>query len=149
MSITYHKGDLFEHLPKDKTIYIPHVCNNAGGWGAGFVLALSKHFPRAEKSYREWFEYGKPDLSNVQMVPIPQTRNIIVCNMIAQGLGGIKPLRYGHLAHCMQKVADTLQPGFLIYAPKFGSGLAGGDWAIIEELIEDIWGKNEVHIFTL
>jgi hypothetical protein len=35
-----------------------------------------------------------------------------------------------------------------IHCPKFGSGLAGGNWAFIEDLIEDIWGKYSVTVYN-
>jgi hypothetical protein len=34
-----------------------------------------------------------------------------------------------------------------IHAPKFGSGLAGGNWNFISDLIEDIWSKHTVYIY--
>jgi hypothetical protein len=34
-----------------------------------------------------------------------------------------------------------------IHAPKFGSGLAGGNWAFIQELIKDIWNNYSVFIY--
>jgi hypothetical protein len=35
-----------------------------------------------------------------------------------------------------------------IHAPKFGSGLAGGNWNFIENLIEDIWIDIPVYIYV-
>ena len=40
ISINYLKGDATE--PTKKPAIICHVCNDIGGWGRGFVLALSK-----------------------------------------------------------------------------------------------------------
>jgi len=33
-----------------------------------------------------------------------------------------------------------------IHCPQFGSGLAGGNWEFITELIEDIWVENGLAI---
>ncbi len=33
---------------------IAHVCNDIGGWGKGFVLALSHRWPEPEKANRAW-----------------------------------------------------------------------------------------------
>jgi len=52
------------------------------------------------------------------------------------------PVRYGALASCLRKVADYvthLPQGTQIHAPKFGAGLAGGNWDFIEELIREEW----------
>jgi hypothetical protein len=35
-----------------------------------------------------------------------------------------------------------------IHSPKFGSGLAGGNWNFIEELIKDIWYDCEVFVYS-
>jgi len=35
-----------------------------------------------------------------------------------------------------------------IHCPKFGSGLSGGDWNFISDLIDDIWGKYTVFIYN-
>lgn len=37
---------------------ITHVCNDIGGWGKGFVTAISKQWPQPEKQYRQWFKSG-------------------------------------------------------------------------------------------
>ena len=36
-----------------------------------------------------------------------------------------------------------------IHCPKFGSGLAGGDWKFIEYLINDIWSRHIVVVYTI
>jgi hypothetical protein len=35
-----------------------------------------------------------------------------------------------------------------IHAPKFGSGLAGGDWNFIKELVCDIWSNCPIFIYN-
>ncbi len=41
-------------------IVIPHVCNNIGAWGAGFVMALNKQFGEAPmQAYKAWHERGQ------------------------------------------------------------------------------------------
>ena len=140
--INYVEGDLFEGIKKSKckgTIFIPHVCNDKGAWGAGFVLPLAKYFPQARESY---LKCG-PVLGLVDYVTIvDKTKNhidYIICNMVAQTLGGERPLFYNHLVKCMEKVRQCLDIGDEIHAPQFGAGLAGGNWHFIEKLIEDCW----------
>ena len=39
----------------EKPIIIPHVCNNIGGWGSGFVVALNNAFGIGPMmAYRDW-----------------------------------------------------------------------------------------------
>lgn len=137
------KGDAT--LPKlinpNKTPVIAHVCNNEGGWGAGFVLALSNRYPQAEDRYRS---VEKRELGDIQFVVLD---NIVIVNMIAQTLDktpeGMIPLRYGALAICMHQFFDAVEPNtHEIHAPMFGSGLAGGHWPTIEQLIKEVWVED-------
>ena len=36
-----------------------------------------------------------------------------------------------------------------IHCPKFGSGLAGGNWNFISDLIDDVWGRYNVTVHIL
>lgn len=122
---------------------ICHVCNDIGAWGAGFVLALSRRWREPERLYRKWHREGlwqgkKFKLGEVQFVQVGD--NLYVANMIAQrGIYNKKlpPIRYRALTKCLEEVnAFALTQGLEIHAPKFGAGLAGGDWKTIEQIIQ-------------
>lgn len=146
--ITYIKGDATSPIG-DGRKYIVHICNDIGGWGKGFVLALSSRWNEPEKRYREWFRdgvnnYGEaPELGNVQFVQV--LKDITVCNMIAQhgcypskDSNGIivPPIRYDALEKCLDKVCkNALDLNVSVHMPLIGAGLAGGDWTIIESII--------------
>ena len=74
--IIYKAGDLFSDL-KPNTLLV-HVCNNKGGWGAGFTGALSKWHTQPEKAYRatRW--------ESDSVTYIETEDSIWVANMIAQ-----------------------------------------------------------------
>jgi hypothetical protein len=162
--IKYVVGDLFEALPDDKVIMVPHIVNSIGGWGAGFVVPLGHTYPVAERSYREWYKKGESDsiwyddsipfeLGKVQFVDC--TEKIFVANMIGQegvgwGLNGRPPIRYAALVECMKDVAEVTKIlKAEIHAPAFGSGLAGGDFEFLKILIEEIWEDFDVTIYSL
>lgn len=66
-------------------VVIAHCCNDVGAWGAGFVLALSKRWPKAEKIYREWAQQVAPrqlPLGRVGIVEVDA--GIYVANIIGQ-----------------------------------------------------------------
>ena len=146
-TLKYVEGDLFEYVDKcDTPIIIPHVCNNQGVWGAGFVVPLGKKYPLAKTIYLRNHLLGQLDLGSVDFIEVSD--NIMVANMIAQTLGGSRPLYYNDLAYCMDTIIGTKDDEFdkdtkgrfqKIVCPMFGSGLAGGDWNFIEKLIEDCW----------
>ena len=143
-------------------VIIPHVCNNVNGFGAGFAGAVADRYPLVKQNFH--MLGNDAALGYVQFVTDKQDpiyRNkLIFANMIAQnGLVGktnARPLKYHALVACMSKVkkfADDLAKGeegngVEIHAPKFGSGLAGGNWNFITDLIEDIWGQFNVTIYS-
>lgn len=153
--IKYVIGDATNPIDNGKPIVIPHVANNVGKWGAGFVKALSKKWPEPEERYRR--EFNKPNrtghiyLGNTHFVKIPPDNNIIVANMIAQystiSKNNPKPIRYTALTKCMIDVESyTCAIEGKIHAPRFGSALAGGKWSFIEELIYEIWIDNGISV---
>jgi len=147
--INYIEGDMFAdvaNVVKSCNVIVPHVCNNQGGWGAGFVIPLGKNYPNAKAQYLHLDAYT---LGETQFVENKVgDNNVVICNMIAQTLGGSRPLYYNHLAKCMDAVADyALRNDIIqIMAPAFGSGLAGGDWDVIKELINDCWLEKRLFV---
>jgi hypothetical protein len=166
VKINYVEGDLFANIDKieGKTIFIPHCCNNLPAWGQGFVVPLGNRFPKAKEFYLKWGKhipkdaaeiFGKVfDLGQTQFVKVTEidTQRVIVCNMVAQdGVGGKRPLRYNELSSCMDSVAHEIGGRWgdekcEIHAPMFGSGLAGGNWEFIEELIKDCWLEFDIPV---
>lgn len=141
------------------SVIIPHVCNNINGFGAGFAGAVAKNYPIVKENFH--LLGSKAVLGHSQFVVAKKDNSykhqIIFANMIAQN-GTIspinpRPLNYYALARCMANVAIFINQNFdkdnrvQIHAPKFGSGLAGGDWRFISELITDIWNNSSVFIY--
>lgn len=148
--IHYVEGDLFAGIqPAEETIYLAHVCNCEGAWGAGFVVPLGRRFPAARDAYKQCAGpgyIGSLKLGKTQFVDVQDEQpKVVVANMVAQVLGGQRPLYYNYLAICMEQVAAQAVPlmekgvAVRIICPMFGAGLAGGDWNIIEKLIWDTW----------
>jgi O-acetyl-ADP-ribose deacetylase (regulator of RNase III) len=146
--IQYVTGDATQPAGAGGKI-IAHVCNDAGKWGSGFVLALSRRWPQPEAAYRQWSD--RPDdpllgdfaLGGVQYVLVEYglTAPVWVANMIAQrgirrGSDGQPPIRYGALEETLCQVGGTaLAAQCSVHLPRIGCGLAGGDWDHVEPLI--------------
>ncbi|MEU9340136.1 macro domain-containing protein [Streptomyces sp. NPDC048278] len=140
--ITYIRGDATTPSGKGVKV-IAHVCNDLGGWGKGFVLALSRRWPEPEKAYRAWHrdraanDFG---LGALQLVRVD--RYIWVANMIGQrgtrtGSKGV-PVRYEAIDTALAKLADeAIERGASVHMPRIGCGLAGGKWSRIEPLINE------------
>lgn len=142
------------------TIIIPHVCNNINLFGAGFAKQVSEKYPVVKANFH--MIGNKAKLGSVQFVTAETEdkykHSIIFANMIAQNKvinnKNTRPLNYGALVYCMSQVRsyikekekNTEAQKIEIHAPKFGSGLAGGNWNFISDLIEDIW--NDIPVFV-
>ncbi len=50
-TLTIIKGDATSPQAKGPKV-IAHVCNDVGGWGKGFVLAISRRWPEPERDFR-------------------------------------------------------------------------------------------------
>lgn len=141
--VTYVYGDATAPVGPDPKI-IAHVCNDAGAWGSGFVLAVARQWPEVETAYRQWFaERGSNNfrLGAVQLVRVrPQ---LFVANMIAQvgpSTSG-PPIRYDALHTCLLRVGDTAMAlRASVHMPKIGTGLAGGDWRTVEPIVRRALG---------
>jgi hypothetical protein len=129
-------------------VIIPHICNNVGRFGAGFAKAVANKYPDVKMRYK--LLKGQYNLGDCQFVLINTTGQpiIVVCNMIAQnGLisnSNQSPIKYEALIKCMIKVREyIINTGHIqlasIHCPRFGSGLAGGNWDFIKILIKEIW----------
>ena len=157
--INYYVGDVFEEIKniKNKTIIIPHVCNDVGGWGAGFVVPLGKNFPESKERYIKLSKEGDIPLGYTQLVYCENECNIVVvCNMIAQhgtvGPNNSKPIKYGALAECLNriKILCLYKENPEIHTCAFDSALAGGNWGIIATLLEEIIPDEiPIHIYSL
>jgi O-acetyl-ADP-ribose deacetylase (regulator of RNase III) len=155
MKINYVIGDATCPIGEGKKI-IPHVCNDLGGWGAGFVLALSAKWKEPQQAYLRESAYVLGSTTIVEVEP-----NISVANMIAQhGIGkrlnnfegiinAVPPIRYDALRECLIAVNYVaVQTGATLHCPRFGAGLAGGDWGTIEKMIEEVI-TVDVYVYDL
>ncbi len=150
MSILYIKGDATKpDTPGNKIIV--HICNDIGGWGKGFVTAISNRWPLPEQEYRAWFKSGEGfDLGEVQFVQVEH--DIWVANMIAQHKinkdeNGNPPIRYDAVAAGLEKVSEFAgETGASVHMPRIGCGLAGGTWDKIEPIIIEQLIANNIAV---
>lgn len=139
MEIKYIKGDATAPEVEGNKI-IAHICNDIGGWGRGFVLAISNKWKAPEREYRKWaasndnFELGK-----IQVLKCDE--ELYVANMIGQeGIrkkGNKPPIRYEAVRSSLNALANQASElNASIHMPRIGCGLAGGKWKEIEPIIQ-------------
>lgn len=160
--LSYVTGDATE--PEgDGMKEILHSCNNAGGWGAGFVLALDQKWTYPGDVYYEWSKNLDGDKGIYKDVPfelgyvmmVPVTEDITVANIIGQGTPRSKKYQkfdkaapigpavsYEALKTAFKSIVlyNKETPGYedvTIHMPRIGAVLGGGDWKVIEGIIKE------------
>lgn len=154
MSINYVIGDATQPLGEGQKIIV-HVCNDIGGWGRGFVVALSKRWPQPEQRYRAWHrrEESAPfALGEVQFVQV--TDDIWVANLIGQRdvrpSDGIPPVRYQAIRKGLNRIAtEAACLGASVHMPRIGCGLAGGKWEEVGKIVEEELSGIAVTVYDL
>ncbi len=171
--LSFKPGDATK-LEGDDPIVLAHIVNDRGGWGKGFVLAVSRRWREPENAYRTWAHgrraWGNDDasgtdlstvtgpfgLGEVQFVEVNdpkrahlQNPSAWVANMVAQHgyrtASNLEPLDYDALARCLDRVA-TFAADYkaVIHMPRIGCGLAHGRWERVQPIIEAILVCHEV-----
>lgn len=167
--VTIH-NDLFNYVEQHiyagnngTSIIVPHVCNNVNTFGAGFAGAIANRYPIVKENYHLLGnKFLQNNLGYVQFIETNKDKTfghkLIFANMIAQNniisKKNPRPLNYLALVKCMNQINMFVSKNFNndtsveIHAPRFGCGLAGGNWNFVEELISDIWTNIPVRIYV-
>jgi hypothetical protein len=163
-------GNLFDYVEKmvrsgnnGSSVIVPHVCNNINSFGAGFAAELAHYYPIVKENYHLLgSHFLKHNLGYVQFIEVYKDttfdHKLIFANMISQN-GTIsqrntRPLNYLALVKCMNQINNFITKNFnndsliQIHAPRFGCGLAGGNWDFITDLIQDIWTNQKVFVYN-
>ncbi|WP_438302828.1 Appr-1-p processing protein [Streptomyces sp. HUAS TT11] len=146
--ILYVRGDATVPSGEGAKV-VAHVYNDIGGWGRGFVKAVSERWPEPEAAYRAWYRAREENdfaLGAVQVVRVET--DVWVANLIGQR-GGSRavPVRYEAIDTALAALAPrALDLGAGVHMPRIGCGLAGGTWSRVEPLISERLLKRGVHV---
>jgi len=146
---SYVVGDVREPVGCGVKVIV-HVCNDIGKMGAGVARALCKKWPTVKECYLNIGEYKR---GTTQFVEVEE--DVVVANMIAQkGIysdrNGRPPIRYKALRRALKSVAAYASGlGASVHMPRIGSGLAGGLWSKVAEIIEEELDGVEVVVYDL
>jgi O-acetyl-ADP-ribose deacetylase (regulator of RNase III) len=157
MEIEYIEGNLIEFALEGKFDVIVHGCNCHSKMGAGLAPQMARVFGCDKFSMELWgsdinklgnidykiFVLGENAIWNLDDAKNNRDEpELTVVNAYTQFNygrnhhdGDLKPIDYEALTLCMRKINITFT-GEHIGLPKIGSGLAGGDWNIIKNIIK-------------
>jgi O-acetyl-ADP-ribose deacetylase (regulator of RNase III) len=142
-TLTHYRGDL---LKTDRKV-LAHGVNCKGSFGSGVAGQIARKFPDVKRGYMRKHEHDGWKLGQCQFIQTEGKR--IVVNMATQETYGKTGTHvdYDALKQCIEQVLDyckTTGEGLAI--PRVGAGLAGGDWARIEEIIRDCLVHRDVEV---
>jgi O-acetyl-ADP-ribose deacetylase (regulator of RNase III) len=148
--IQYRKGNATAPQSENNKIIV-HICNDIGGWGKGFVMAISKRWKKPENQYREWFKSKDGfELGKVQFVQVEEdlwVANLIGQHKINKDENGNAPIRYDAIEDGLKEVASfAKESNASVHMPRIGCGLAGGKWEMIEPIILQRLSNNDVEV---
>ena len=145
MIIEYIDGnilDLMKESSKQKHVsFFAHGCNCFQAMKSGIALQLSKAYPIIEKSddilhaslANTGIIYRKNILGTAHPVQIDPTT--IMLNLYTQFMPG-NDLRIDALALAFKHADEIIDGRGILYIPKIGAGIAGGDWDEIKHVID-------------
>ena len=159
MKLLYKKGDLTAH--KKEFSVIAHCVNDVNRMGSGVALALMNRWPEIKSEYHKWgnsgfYLSGKSKvpfvLGQIQLVPVK--KNLQVCNLIGQRditpYEDIPPVRYQSVLEGMKRLKNWMVKNKYntLAIPRICCGLAGGDWKIIEKILNSSFKDTDFEIIV-
>jgi O-acetyl-ADP-ribose deacetylase (regulator of RNase III) len=121
---------------------IAHVCNDVGGWGKGFVVAVSRRWPEPERAFRRWHreraanDFGLGAVQVIQVKPDTWVANMVGQRGIRTARSTGVPIRYDAVGRCLEALAaHAVRLRASVHMPRIGCGLAGGKWERVEPMV--------------
>ncbi|MGL6228598.1 MAG: macro domain-containing protein [Culicoidibacterales bacterium] len=144
MIVQYIKGDIIEFMKESAkhnyVSFFAHGCNCFQVMKSGVARQLAKTYPAIEKADNMLHErlnkevyYRKNILGTAHPVQIDNTT--IMLNLYTQFMPGAD-LRIDALADAFRQADEIIAGRGVLYIPKIGAGIAGGDWDEIKHIID-------------
>lgn len=149
--IKYFTGDV---LNSDADVILQQV-NCKGKMGAGLALQVRNKYPFVYKQYTAFCskaENSSSLLGQVLIVPVSDEQSI--ANLFAQdgyaayGFTTTCHTDYKALRKCLKIINRKYKKKRVALPYLLGCGLAGGDWTIVKEIIEEELRDCEVEIYS-
>ena len=141
-------GDIIELAKSGVFDVIAHGCNCQGNMGKGLAKQIKEQFPKVGKIdqkgeypgtiYAVTYPNGLTIVNAYTQIYYgkanDQYKSLSVINNFACDVVDSQKNRYEFIRHCLRAI-NTFFAGKKLGLPLIGSGLAGGDWKLIEVII--------------
>lgn len=136
--IEYRKGNLLDVTSG----IIIHGCNAQGVMGSGVALSIKQKYPQVYEDYKHSGRYLG------QSIRTWVSDDLLVISAITQqnyGRDGRRYVNYAAIAKVFDEAISVASAyDHVLHFPKIGAGLGGGDWRIIEQIIDDCDSTEKV-----
>lgn len=164
MKIIYKQGDMFSHeFPKDQVWKVfAHGCNAQGVMGSGVAAQVKRLFPLAYNKYKLECSLGNVQAGGVIYAEVDNKYmgQVVILNLITQDFWGRDKntvyVDYNAVKKCLKEVDEECSIAkeydssqIEVVMPKIGTGLANGDWSIIEKIIEENSNNFQPVVYVL
>lgn len=149
MKIEYVSGDLFNTSINT----IVHGCNAQGVMGSGVARIIRNRYPEAYNTYKSIYNSATDkglDSLPLGAVYYSESNNKVILHAITQkyyGRSGTRYTSYDAIAEAMSRINSMSMSA--IAMPRIGSGLGGGNWNVIEAIIESELTHVKPYVYTL
>ncbi len=156
MKIQHINGNLLD-FPNGINV-IGHVTNCQNVMGAGIAAQIKKRYPEAYEADKKYHiasvNLGVGQLGDYSSADVGD--NKIVVNLYGQDRYGteVRQLNYEAIYTSMEKVAKSMiknsHKQYVVGFPYgMGCGLAGGNWMIMEAMINAIFEPTKIPVFIV
>ena len=148
--IRYVHGDALEPRGEGVKLLCQLVNDRARKWGGGIARQTACKYPVAELDFSAWITdiSRRERLGRVHFASPEE--GLIVSSLVAQagfGPSTVPRIRYRALETALEKVASfVVGNSASVHMPRIGTGAAGGNWDMIEDMIEEIFTSSGVEV---
>ena len=146
--ITYRKGNIFHFGPK----VLIHGVNCQGVMGAGIALQIKNKYPWAYDDYKHFCSMREPEwlLGKIRKSWCWHGDPLTIVHAFTQfSTGEVRSVSYDAVDDVMVKIAQEFTTDQELSMPKIGAGLGGGNWNVIEAIINDRLANYNVLVYEL
>lgn len=140
--------DILHGWKADQKTIILHGCNCFNTMGAGIAKYLRDKFPSVYAVDCTTKRGDKNKLGTCSRAVISHNLHILNC-YTQYNYGREKKLYANYIAieECFKRIAVEYDPSWEIRMPRIGCGLAGGDWDIVKNILDNTLGDRNVKIY--
>lgn len=133
------RGDLLQLAAEGHFDVIVHGCNCQCQMGKGIALSIKRRFPEAYRADLATAKGERDKLGGYSQARVSENgHSFVVVNAYTQFHWRGEGVRadYDAIGRAMRAIAREFQ-GARIGYPLIGAGLAGGDWSVIAQIIDE------------